>query len=247
VFDHVTIRVSDRGASERFYDTVFATIDVEKTASNAESAEWSDFSLAAATPDRPVTRRLHVGFGAPTRAHVDEFWNIGTAAGYRDDGAPGPRPQYTEDYYGSFLLDPDGNSAEAMHYEGMRTGGVVDHLWMRVADVEAAARFYETIAPHAGLRTGLRRADRAQFRGPSGSFSVLAGEPTEHAHVAFGATRNDSVDAFHEAAVTAGYASDGAPGERPEYHPGYYAAFVLDPDGNIIEVVNHNSAATSSR
>ena len=52
----------------------------------------------------------------PSRAHVDEFWRAGTEAGYRDDGAPGPRPQYSPDYYGGFLLDPDGNSAEAVHH-----------------------------------------------------------------------------------------------------------------------------------
>ena len=45
---------------------------------------------------------------------------------------------------------------------------------------------------------------------------------------------------FHEAAVQAGYESRGAPGERPRYHPGYYAAYVLDPDGNNVEVVNHH-------
>ena len=60
-----------------------------------------------------MTRRLHIGFAAPSREHVDAFWRAGTEAGYQDDGAPGPRPQYHADYYGAFLLDPDGNSAEA--------------------------------------------------------------------------------------------------------------------------------------
>jgi catechol 2,3-dioxygenase-like lactoylglutathione lyase family enzyme len=245
MFDHVTIRVSDRDASERFYDTVLATLGVDKTRSGDDFAEWDDFSLAAATADRPVTRRLHIGFGAPTRAHVDEFWNVGTAAGYRDDGPPGPRPQYTEDYYGSFLLDPDGNSAEGVHHESVRTGGVVDHLWIRVADVDAAGRFYETIAPHAGLRKGYHRPDRVHFRGLGGGFALVEGEPSEHVHMAFGVTRNESVDGFHAAAVAAGYADNGPPGERLDYHPGYYSAFVLDPDGNNIEVVNRNRAATS--
>jgi hypothetical protein len=66
-----------------------------------------DFSLAAANDERPPTRRLHIGFLAPSRDHVDEFWRVGTAAGFRDDGAPGPRPEYSEDYDGAFLLDPD--------------------------------------------------------------------------------------------------------------------------------------------
>jgi len=69
----------------------------------------------------------------------------------------------------------------------------------------------------------------------------VAGDPTEGLHVAFRGTRSD-VHAFHEAATAAGYRDNGAPGERPAYHPGYYAAFVLDPDGNNIEVVSHREA-----
>jgi catechol 2,3-dioxygenase-like lactoylglutathione lyase family enzyme len=241
VFDHVTVRAADRGASERFYETVLRTLGIEKTRAGEDFAEWDDFSVASADDRHPVTRRLHIGFVAPTRAHVDEFWRTGTAAGYRDDGPPGPRPQYTEDYYGSFLLDPDGNSAEGMHYGSMRAGGVVDHLWIRVADPPASRRFYETIAPHAGFRATLLAPDRARFSGlGGGSFSVLAGEPTEHVHMAFRVTGNESVDGFHRAAIAAGYTDNGAPGERAERHPGYYSAYVLDPDGNNVEVVNHN-------
>ena len=58
--------------------------------------------------------------------------------------------------------------------------------------------------------------------------------------MAFGADDDATVDAFHEAATAAGHRDNGAPGERPIYHAGYYSAFVLDPDGNNIEVVNHN-------
>jgi catechol 2,3-dioxygenase-like lactoylglutathione lyase family enzyme len=238
VFDHVTIRASDREASERFYDTVLAAIGIEKTHSGEEYPEWNDFSLAQARDDKPVTRRVHIGFYAPSRADVDEFWQVGTEAGYRDDGAPGPRPQYSEDYYGGFLLDPDGNSAEAVNHGSARMG--IDHLWIRVADLEASAQFYETIAPHAGLRVNRRAADRVQVTGESGSFSLVAGPPTEEVHMAFPASDNATVDAFHLAATEAGYRDNGAPGERSEYHPGYYGAFVLDPDGNNIELVNHN-------
>jgi catechol 2,3-dioxygenase-like lactoylglutathione lyase family enzyme len=63
---------------------------------------------------------------------------------------------------------------------------------------------------------------------------------TEHVHIAFRADTNEAVDAFHRAATGAGYTDHGAPGERPHYHPGYYGAFVLDPDGHNIEAVNHN-------
>jgi catechol 2,3-dioxygenase-like lactoylglutathione lyase family enzyme len=112
IFDHVTIRVSDREASERFYDTVLAVLGIERTS----EAEWDDWSLMAAREGEPMTRRLHVGFPAALRDKVDEFWRTGVEAGYRSDGEPGPRPEYGDDYYGGFLLDPDGNSAEAVHY-----------------------------------------------------------------------------------------------------------------------------------
>ena len=170
MFDHVTIRASDREASERFYETILRTLGIEKTHTDEHLAEWDDFSLSPAGRDKP-TRRLHVGFVAPSREHVDEFWRVGTASGYTSDGDPGPRPQYGGDYYGSFLLDPDGNSAEAVHHGNLRRGGWVDHLWIRVADVAAAKRFYETIAPLGGFRLENDSPERAQFKGSSGSFS----------------------------------------------------------------------------
>jgi catechol 2,3-dioxygenase-like lactoylglutathione lyase family enzyme len=238
-FDHVTIRASDRPASERFYETVLRTLGIERGHSGRHYTEWDDFSLSQADGEKPATRRLHIAFVAPSRGHVDEFWRVGTQAGHRDDGEPGPRPRYRYDYYGSFLLDPDGNSVEAVHHGAMRGGGI-DHLWLRVADVAAAKRFYETVAPYAGLRLNSDTADRAQFVGDSGSFSLVRGEPTEHLHLAFPAGENTTVDAFHRAATEAGYTDNGAPGERPVYHPGYYGAFVLDPDGNNVEVVSHN-------
>jgi catechol 2,3-dioxygenase-like lactoylglutathione lyase family enzyme len=241
VFDHVTIRASDRDASERFYATVLATLNVKPGLSDEWVAQFDGFSVAPARDDKPVTRRLHVGFAAPSRAHVDEFWRAGTQAGYRDDGAPGPRPEYGPDYYGGFLLDPDGNSAEAAIHDSLRSGGgCVDHLWIRVADLAASKRFYETIAGPAGLRPGTDTSERVQFRGSGGSFSLLPGEPTEDLHMAFAAPDDATVDAFHRTATAAGYRDNGPPGERAIYHPGYYGAFVLDPDDNNIEVVNHN-------
>jgi catechol 2,3-dioxygenase-like lactoylglutathione lyase family enzyme len=241
MFDHVTVRASDREASERFYETVLRTLDVEQTHSGEHFAEWDDFSLAAANGEHPVTRRLHIGFAAPSRRHVDEFWRAGTAAGYRDDGAPGPRPQYSDDYYGAFLLDPDGNSVEAVHHESLREGGVIDHLWIRVSDLDDSTRFYETVGPAAGFRVGGEHADRTSFACVSGSFSVVRGdEPTENVHLAFATNDNETVDRFHRDATAAGYRDNGPPGERSVYHEGYYGAYVLDPDGNNIEVVNHN-------
>jgi catechol 2,3-dioxygenase-like lactoylglutathione lyase family enzyme len=239
MFDHVTIRVSERDASERFYETVLRTLGIEQTSAGQDFTEWDDFSLSQADDEDPVTRRLHVAFAAPSRAHVDEFWRVGTEAGYDEDGAPGPRPQYREDYYGAFLLDPDGNSVEAVHHGAVRGAGI-DHLWIRVADVAAAKRFYETVAPHAGFRLKYDTPERARFVGESGSFSLVAGTPTEHLHMAFPADENSTVADFHQALIQAGYRDNGPPRERRIYHEGYFGAYVLDPDGNNVELVNHN-------
>jgi catechol 2,3-dioxygenase-like lactoylglutathione lyase family enzyme len=78
-----------------------------------------------------------------------------------------------------------------------------------------------------------------RFRGDDASFTFVddGTEPTERVHVAFAAPDEESVDRFHAAAIAAGYRDNGGPGERPQYHPGYYAAFVLDPDGHNIEAV----------
>jgi catechol 2,3-dioxygenase-like lactoylglutathione lyase family enzyme len=240
VFDHVTIRVTDRTASERFYDTVLAPLGIDRTYRTGTFSEWQDFLLAGADDTRPVTRRLHVGFVAASRAQVAAFWRAGTEAGYADDGRPGPRPEYRSDYYGAFLLDPDGNSAEAVHHSGLRRGGIIDHLWIRVADVAAAKRFYQTIAPFAGLRLRDDTPERVQFAGGTGSFSLVRGEPTEDLHLAFSSDDAADVQRFHQVATRAGYRSNGPPGERPRCHPGYYAAYVLDADGNNVEVVNHH-------
>ena len=120
--------------------------------------------------------------------------------------------------------------------------GGIDHLWIRVRDVAASKRFYTTIAPHAGLRTGIEQADHVQLAGADFSFSLIGDERalTEHVHLAFPAPDDATVRAFHAAALAAGYQDHGAPGERASYHPGYYGAFVLDPDGHNVELVNHN-------
>ena len=243
MFDHVTIRVSDRAASERFYETMLAVVGIDETYSGDQFTEWGDFSLTAASAWNPVTTGLHVGFGAPSRERVDEFWQAGVDAGYESDGEPGPRTEYGDDYYGGFLLDPDGNSIEAVHHGSLRRGGDVDHLWIRVRDVAASKRFYETIAPHARIGLQTDTPERAQFirQGEPGSFSVLSGDHlTENLHMAFAANDNQAVDDFHQAAVEAGHRDNGQSGERPVYHPGYYSAYVLDPDGHNVELVNHN-------
>jgi catechol 2,3-dioxygenase-like lactoylglutathione lyase family enzyme len=175
-----------------------------------------------------------------SREQVDRFWQAGVDAGYKDDGRPGERPQYSPAYYGAFVLDPDGNSAEAVHHEDVRRGGHVDHLWIGVCDLDASVAFYSAIARYAGLRAGRRWPEGGQqFRGAWATFSLMhdGRPPTQGLHIAFPAPDRETVHDFHEAATAAGFRDGGAPGERPQYHPGYFAAYVLDPDGIKVESV----------
>jgi catechol 2,3-dioxygenase-like lactoylglutathione lyase family enzyme len=245
VFDHVTLRVSDRAASEDVYETILEALGIDKTYSTHAFAEWRDFSLTQADAAHPATRNLHIGFAAPSREQVDAFWAAGRAAGWADDGAPGPRPQYLADYYGGFLRDPDGNSVEAVHYAGVRRDGIIDHLWLRTRDVAAQAAFYEAIRPAVGYVVGDDPEDGFTLRTPGSgaSLTFVAGDvPTENVHFAFPGSE-DQVRRFHAAALAAGHRDNGAPGERPQYHPGYYGAYVLDPDGHNVEVVDHHRDA----
>src|SRR4029079_6185939 len=164
------------------------------------------------------------------------------APAHPDDAEPGPRPQYTPSYYGAFVRDPDGNSLEAVHREGIERGvNRLAHLGLRVRDLRESPLSYATVAPTVGLR--VRDGDERRFHvvGAGRSFALVQDEPvTENVQLAFPASDQSTVDAFHRAALEAGFRDNGAPGERPQYHEGYYGAFVLDPDGNNIEAVFHD-------
>jgi catechol 2,3-dioxygenase-like lactoylglutathione lyase family enzyme len=235
MFDHVTIRVSDLDASGAFYETLLGP----PSGIHGDFRRWDNFSILPGPP----TRHLHVGFAAASRDDVDAFWQRGIDAGYESDGAPGLRPEYGPSYYGAFLLDPDGNSVEAVQH---RTTGdsdrLVDHLWIGAGDLEASRRFWEVVAPVLGLRFASQLPERFHLAARNRSFGLVADgrPPTENLHIAFPVPTDEDVAAFHRAATGAGFRDNGAPGERPQYHPGYVAAFVLDPDGTNVEAVNHN-------
>jgi catechol 2,3-dioxygenase-like lactoylglutathione lyase family enzyme len=245
VLAHVTIRAADRTASDRFYRTVLGAVEIDPTHDTAQIVAWDDFAILASDAERPPTRHLHVAFVASSREQVDAFWQAGVDAGYEDAGKPGERPHYKRDYYGAFLIDPDGNSAEAVHHDDTRRGGYIDHLWIRVRELDASESFYRGLARYTGLREGRRWPEGVQFRGAWATFSLVRdGAPvTEHLHIAFPAPDQRTVEEFHRAATAAGYQSNGEPGERRHYAPGYYAAYVLDPDGTNVESVYRDDSS----
>jgi catechol 2,3-dioxygenase-like lactoylglutathione lyase family enzyme len=100
-------------------------------------------------------------------------------------------------------------------------------------------RFYAGIAPAVALQTR-DLGERLQLIAQTGTFSILAGPPTENLHLAIGVDNKEAVRDFHGFGLPAGGRDNGTPGERPHYHAGYYSAYLLDPDSNNIETVFHN-------
>lgn len=115
----------------------------------------------------------------------------------------------------------------------LHRGRLIDHVHLRTRDLDASRRFYQAACEVLGipLVTG-----EGHFY--ADELWVDVGEASSHVHLAFQAKDRESVDRFHAAVLAAGGKDNGKPGERP-YHPGYYAAFAFDPDGNNIEAVYH--------
>ena len=122
-------------------------------------------------------------------------------------------------------------------------GRLVDHVHLRVADLEASKRFYRAVLTAVGRQEAFNEAPD-HFQADE-LFVDRADGPVSRVHLAFQADGPQMVQAFHRAALAAGGRDNGAPGERT-YHPGYYAAFVFDPDGNNIEAVFHGPARRSA-
>jgi catechol 2,3-dioxygenase-like lactoylglutathione lyase family enzyme len=135
-----------------------------------------------------------------------------------------------------------------METQELHRGRLIDHIQLVVQDLSAARTFYSAVfealkIPMGGAGHEFFWADELFVSTPD---SVAAqGVPTGRHHIAFQAQDRAMVDAFYKAALANGGKDNGSPGER-SYHPGYYAAFVLDPDGNNIEAVYHGEAERSA-
>lgn len=135
-----------------------------------------------------------------------------------------------------------------METQELHRGRLIDHIQLVVRDLAASQTFYEAVfdvlkIPMAGTGDDYFWADEL-FVSTTDS-KAAQGILTGRHHLAFQAQDKAMVDAFHKAALANGGKDNGAPGSR-EYHPGYYAAFVLDPDGNNIEAVYHGEAKRSA-
>jgi catechol 2,3-dioxygenase-like lactoylglutathione lyase family enzyme len=135
-----------------------------------------------------------------------------------------------------------------METQELHRGRLVDHIQLVVRDIDASKRFYRAVFDVLKIPLGGEADDHLWadelFISTAQSDAAL-GELTGRVHLAFQTRNRDVVEKFHKAAIAAGGRDNGAPGER-KYHPGYHAAFVLDPDGNNIEVVYHGPAKYSA-
>jgi catechol 2,3-dioxygenase-like lactoylglutathione lyase family enzyme len=130
----------------------------------------------------------------------------------------------------------------------LHRGRLIDHIQLVVRDLAASRRFYEAVFGVLGIPIGGEGPDyfwADEFVVSTADSEAAQGTLTGRTHVAFQARDRATVEAFHKAGLAAGGRDNGAPGLRP-YHPGYYAAFVLDPDGNNVEAVYHGPAERSA-
>ena len=121
----------------------------------------------------------------------------------------------------------------------------LDHVGLDVRDYEASKRFYEQALAPLGMTLLMEPVPEVGGFGGDFPFFWIAKRdrgPQTGVHVAFAAKDREMVDAFHAAALAAGGTDNGGPGVREIYHPNYYGAFVLDPDGNNVEAVCHKPA-----
>ena len=130
----------------------------------------------------------------------------------------------------------------------IQRGRLIDHLQLVVADLDASRRFYRAVLSVLGIE--VRDQGKDYFWADEVFVSTREsraahGQLTGRVHLAFQAPNRESVDEFHRVGVAGGARSNGEPGLRP-YHPGYYAAFLLDPDGNNIEAVYHGPNVRSA-
>ena len=115
---------------------------------------------------------------------------------------------------------------------------MLDHIGLKVSDFGKSKSFFEKALKPLGYKCMMEFPGAAGFGAEQPDFWISQGTPNQ-SHIAFAATDRKIVDEFHKAAVAAGGKDNGKPGIRKEYHPTYYGAFVIDPDGNNIEAVCH--------
>ncbi len=265
MFSHLTLGASDLDRAVRFYDATLGTLgqslhwklsDIGPVMYAGPDADFPHTFVGPAFDGRPPSpaNGFHIAYAAPETTAVDAFHAAALAHGGTDDGAPGLRPHYAEDYYAAYVRDPDGNKIQAVTYLNGRTkgpgGDVISHVTVGYGDLEREAAFYSACLGALGLLRLAAEEEAADVEAAFGTAStrtpVFFVQPTfdgappsggNGPHTAFHAQSREAVHAFHAAALEHGGRCDGPPGPRPQYSERYYAAYVRDAVGNKIQAV----------
>ena len=266
MFSHFTLGSNNLKRAKSFYETVLAPLEWvfhgQNDALMRFGSEDKDFPhLFICTPydGLPATwsNGFHIAFNADSSQRVDAFYAAAISNGGIDEGKPGLRPHYAEDYYGAYVRDPDGNKLQAVCYENTRShasrNSVISHITLGLADLDRERRFYDATLATLGLANLPDEGDEQSvgYGYQNADLPVVYVQPAfdgrpptwgNGTHVAFHAETHQQVQAFHDAALSQGGSSDGEPGFRPEYTHPYYACYVRDAVGNKLQAVCRKEA-----
>ncbi|SMF09873.1 Catechol 2,3-dioxygenase [Tistlia consotensis] len=251
--DGITLGYRDRARAQAFYAAALAPLGMGAL---VEREAEVGFGRPGAAPVAWLLRPFnglpptwgngtHVAFLAGSREAVEGFYKAGLAAGGLDEGAPGLRLHYADDYYAAYLRDPDGNKLQAVHYLGGDPATVeaepFSHITLGCNDLERGRAFYDPVMASLGLARVVDEPDLSYGYGRAGSrlpwvyaHRTFDGRPATWANgfeVVWQADDPRQVEAWHAAGLANGGFDEGAPGPR-SYRPGYFGAYLRDPDGN---------------
>ena len=275
---HMTLGSNDLERAAHFYDAVMPILNHARAPISLDNflayAPVSGESSGADTGQIEATGRItpflcvcrpydgqpasrgngfHIAWVAADKRAVETFHATALAKGGSDEGAPGYRPHYSDDYYAAYVRDPDGNKLQAVFYEQGRKAGpggsILSHVTLPFDNLEAGLAFYEPVF----ATLGISRVPGCESPGEDYAFSRGGAEcPVAYVqrpfdgkaaargngqHVSFFAETSAQVDRFFDIALALGAQDDGPPGNRPSYTQPYYAAYVRDPAGTKIQAV----------
>ena len=256
--DHLSLGVADLAVSGRFYDMALGALGARRLYRDGELIGYGSgstngsFSISRPAGGAPRPQPgAHVCFAAGTREEVERFHEAALAGGGTDNGAPGYRLQYGEDYFGAFVLDPDGNHLGVVarirpEAASMPRARIVDHLSIGNGDLAESGRFYDMLLASIDVRRLRTKPDYLMYGRDLTDTTFILAEPDEPVetvppqpgfHACFSAPTREAVAQFHRAGLIAGGRDNGAPGYRPNYGIDYFGAFLVDPWGNHLGAV----------
>ncbi len=249
--------------SEAFYSAVLSNLGLSLIQSSPENGYLmygpSDHSFPHIFISKPFdglpatwSNGYHLAFNAESKSEVEQFYATAMEHGGIDEGVPGFRPHYAEDYYAAYLRDPDGNKLQAVCFTKGRSSGsggdVVAHITIGLTDLARDSKFYTAIFSALGIDFLLHKNDSkyARYGVPGNDLPIVFVQPAfdgrpatwgNGTHTAFTAKTREQVDLFHRLAIDNGGTCGGPPGLRPQYSAHYYAAYVRDLVGNKLQAV----------